>query len=481
MQHNERYNELLSEVFVPHRLPDGHSGCSGCSAADSGSSTGYGRSPMGPVWTLPAVGQARQRAGNDAPITAGGNSSNISSSNNHPMGAAGAAPRVGLLPLHPAASVTLQQLAALVSAGGGWPQELAVAPHEALQLYDALVAAVGQLTACGVQTAEDATELQQVLHKMQQELQQLAPELILPVGDAVTEGSKHKQPMSPLVATYLSKQAAKQWAKQLIDVLERWAQSASQLTCPGLLSKDSSAAAAAAAAVAALPAPAMAVELALQQLGAGLVAAMAADAEVWQAAHPAEAVYDYAYQRLHLMDLVLSLRTAGQLPCIIFNFQRGLCMSYARLLVGKLQQAEQHWRHLNADRLVAARQAMHRGAAGGETQAGRSGRSGSRAAAGDEEVGPSSSSGGAGGRDMRVVTDGLRGVVASADEDMPDPSFTLLAKDKARSQVGISCSKYPGRCMQCKIVPSTMADLNPAMEHSWQSMLAHIHMLPQQA
>jgi hypothetical protein len=186
---------------------------------------------------------------------------------------------------------------------------------------------------------------------------------------------------------------------------------------------------------------ASAVAMALQRLGSASSAATAADEAAWQQQHPTEPCFDWAYQRQHLLDLILALRQAGELPAILFNFERGLCMAYARLLGDALAAAEGRWREQHAGELRTERAKLDFGdssADGGHDDLSSSSRGRTRqrgkAAGGAADgggVGGSSSS----GVDLRTVTVG--GVVASADEELPDPSFTLLSYDKARSQVGV--------------------------------------------
>lgn len=118
-------------------------------------------------------------------------------------------------------------------------------------------------------------------------------------------------------------------------------------------------------------------------------------------------------------------------------------MAYAAVLCITLEAAERKWRRQNAAALDAARRKCEAAAgadAGGwddgdeGSSSGRGGRQRGKAAA--AAAGDGAEGGGSGsdvGYDLSTVTVG--GVVASVDEELADPSFTLLPFDKARSQV----------------------------------------------
>jgi hypothetical protein len=344
-----------------------------------------------------------------------------------------------------------------------------------LHLFDALSAAVAHLAAAAAAATGGQGQVQQQqlseLVALQQELQQLAPETALAASTPPHADASGREPTAAAVGqpdrVFLSKQAAKGWGQQLLQLLERWAQqshdeqqaaAANSMLVAALQPRSTSvgniAAAVggassaangtlseAAAAAAGTAVAATAVQLALQQLGAPSAAGMAADEATWAAQHTdsPEACYSYAYQKRHLVDLILSLRSAGELPCIVFSFERGLCMALAEVLTEQLQAAEDAWRSANAGRLDAARKALWEASLAGNLEGEGAdeagGRSASRKALRKAAAAAESSSDG----DMRVLTVGLGGVVASVDEDLPDPSFTLLTNDKTRSQVG--CGK----------------------------------------
>jgi len=517
IQHSERYNELLAQVFVPQQQPKQHEGASPGAAQPAIPKRLSNRlryHGMGPIWTL-----HEKAATLTAAAAAGSNGSSVSSSSSS---SSSGSSNSSLVPLHPAASVTLEQLATPAAVGGGWPSELPLSPEEALQLYDALCVAVQQLKAnhhhhhqqqqqqeqeddsrCSSGCQSGRPDVQGLL----QQLEELAPERVLmlppaavaacvddnhPLGSAgaaaagSTRGknsqtSKHvskapslkgshlsaaaaADPSAPGSAhpheVFLSKQAAKAWTRQLVLLLEQWARPAGSTaagTSAGSTGADNTAAAPShahtpaadtcaqgpagtgAAPATALPAPAAAVGLALQLLSAGPAAAMAADQAAWEEQHPTEPCYDWAYQRQHLLELVLSLRAAGELPAILFNFERGLCMAYAALLCDALSAAEDTWRQQHAAELEAERRRLAAvDAAGGPADSyddgGRGGRQQRGRGASGGDAGVQAESVGGSGPDLRTVTVG--GVVASGDDTLPDPSFTLLPYDKARSQVG---------------------------------------------
>lgn len=507
IQHKERYNELLAQVFVPqHNSPRPRSPAGQCAPApaatqhQSGSTRRQTSQISGPIWTLSS---SRNSA---AAAVAASKSSAAAGASSGPHSSSG---KGRLVALHPAASVSLQQLAAPAAAGGGWPCELPLAPDEALQLYDALLASVKALYRQQTQQGadqEDATNEQaggssdeEVLAEMQLQLQQLAPERmqvlpeVFPVPVSVVSGgttqsnsgSKKKGSSSAAIPTaaaaaaamaagqtagrpsevFLSKPAAKAWAAQLVQLLEQWARAepgtpaATSSTCDlaadtsstrqlGALVVPGNAASTPAATSEALstgdPAASLAasvVAMALQRLGSASSTAMAADEAAWQQQHPTEPCFDWAYQRQHLLDLILSLRQAGELPAILFNFERGLCMAYAGLLCNALGDAEGRWREQHARELQAERAKLDFGdssADGGHDDHSSSsgGRSRQRGkAAGGADGGGAGGGSSSSGVDLRTVAVG--GVVASADEELPDPSFTLLSYDKARSQVGL--------------------------------------------
>eukprot|EP00775_Hariotina_reticulata_P012834 gene12834-12962_t len=185
---------------------------------------------------------------------------------------------------------------------------------------------------------------------------------------------------------------------------------------------------------------AAAVQLVLSSLSARVHSEVAASEAAWKLAWPDEPLYDRSYQRTHLMQLVLTLREAGQLPAILFNFERSTCTHYAFQLMALLTEAEDRWRvehkaqlTLEIDKVQqgglnaadASRPASEEHSSDGRD---RRGSSRSNAVPADDSGGGSS---GANERDMRTVI--VNGVVASVDEEMPDPSFTFLTKGKARS------------------------------------------------
>lgn len=510
IQHKERYNELLAQVFVPQPLPS-----RGQQQQQPGSSSNSSRPRQsvltGPIWTLPSRSAAATK-------TAAGTSSDSSSDDGGGK----------LVPLHPAASVTLQQLAKPAAAGGGWAPELPLSPEEALQLYEALVAAVQHLQAAATLTSEqqeqerggagnktqhDAAAVQDLL----EQLLQLSPERVLALPPALADAAAGSTPAGEVASlsiktagaaaavaanvaaaatdpkaasaksgsskkgsksssenstsgkpaagantalttaggavavsgavglnpadVFLSKQAAKAWTRQLVMLMEQWASAsaAADNAAPNSAAGGGTTDADVCAVPPTPAAAAAAIQLALESLTSGPAAAMAADEAAWHRSNPTDPPFDFAYQKSHLLQLILSLRKAGQLPAILFNFERGLCMAYGDVLCRALAEAEGVWREQHAAELKAERRkldAMQDASAaslGDEDEEGnsRGGRQRGRAAAAPDDGG----AGGSGGSDVELRTVIVGGVVASADEGMPDPSFTLLPYDKARSQV----------------------------------------------
>lgn len=445
IQHTERHNELVSQIYVPNFTAQqqqleapaaGSASFEDDSEVDLQSmptqvSDTSHRSLQSPVWTLNhGSSSSRQCVGNsrsNEQAVVQQLLDHFASNSNDSDGSIVAPPPHGLVKLHPASSLSLDKLSVAAAAGGGWPPELDMAPDEALQLYDALMEAVqqhhndmaqkGSGAAAGhasVTVLDNNGNKQQQQHQgltLCEELSQLCPESCL--SDAIHPGALSRHNSGPPESSkaaglagsaigqiFATKQSAKAWTRQLKNLTARWAQQDES-------SKE-------------------VVQQALHVLSAAPTAAIAAAGTSWRQQHPRQPAYDWEYQRQHLMQMILDLRRADQLPAILFNFERGLCMRYARVICGELAAAEVAWAEHNADKLQQEREKLEAAAAAG---VGDGDDGGSRGANRKQQAAAGSS----GGCDLRTVI--MNGVVASVDEEVPHPSFTLLPFDKAKSTV----------------------------------------------
>ena len=435
-------------------------------APDTGAMNDASVTSWSPIWKL-GVSREGRGYGNSRNVLSQGNGRSSSSS----MGKGGE-----LRSMHPAAAVTLERLRA-----SGWPEGLALAPDEALQLYDAMTAALAaaalQATAMvstktgaaaaalrpGAQVAVDVTPEAPsgLLHQALEQLQALNPaELqLLQRGDktpgscfieevptafgktrklesaaasivssssaaaaaaAAGGSSKHGAAAAgahaggcrPGFACQLlfSRQQAKQWGQQLLQLLVTWSRSDS-------------------AALQQL------VTTAIQQLRHGLEATEERHLRAWEESVLGQKspAFGRTYLAVHLMQLLRRLKGEGMMPALVFNFERGGCEMLARVVLEFLEGQEaaarkQYERQLEKIRNAAAEQES---AAAAEAAKERPGRGG-----GDE--GSDRGKGmGQEGVTVAATTVCLEGIVFSVNEDMPDPSFTFLEQDKPRSEVRI--------------------------------------------
>jgi hypothetical protein len=151
--------------------------------------------------------------------------------------------------------------------------------------------------------------------------------------------------------------------------------------------------------------------------------------------------YGRAYIAMHLMQLLRHLKAEGMLPALVFNFERRGCEMFAGVVLEVLEEQEaaarlQYEKQLDKIRRSAAEKQAAAAAAdeGGGVRVGRG-------AGGGGERSSSGTRGKAGQSDepeaaaIAASTVCLEGIVFSLDEEMPDPSFTFLTQDKARSEV----------------------------------------------